>query len=566
MKAFIHSIFFYSKAYPLVFIALVSGLFLLPGLGGVHLFDWDEINFAEASREMLLTGDWLHVQIDFVPFWEKPPLFFWLQAMSMHLFGVNEYAARLPNAIAGIISLIVLFKIGQKWHGNTFGFLWAAAYFGSVLPFLYFKSGIIDPWFNLFIFIGLYQFICFHWKHNKIADEKSLNYPSIYYLFLAGLFIGLGVLTKGPVAFLLAVLTMGVYWVYARFKLYINISQFLFFCLSACLVTLLWYGVEVSQNDSSFFKEFIQYQYRLFSTPDAGHKGFTAYHFVVLLVGCFPASIFMIKAFFRKSSAADTAPQNDLRRWMKYLFWVVLIVFSIVQSKIVHYSSLCYFPLTYLAALTINDYIKQPKESTGWIQLGLFFVGSLYVIATIFTPWLGQNIELLHPLLEKDAFALANLEAEVYWSGLEVLPGLLLSIILLLGIRYLRKQQITKAAFILFGGTSFFVWLTLFFYINRIEAYSQRAAIDFFKSKQSEHAYFTTYGYKSYAHLYYTNKALPDDKRASDREWLLNGEINRDVYIVSKINKAAPLLEREDIKKITTKNGFVFFLRKTKVE
>ena len=366
-----------------------------------------------------------------------------------------------------------------------------------------------------------------------------LKHSAIYYLFWAGFFVGMGVLTKGPVAFLLVVLTMGIYWGYQRLKMYISVPQFLFFCLSTSLVTLLWYGVEITQTDSSFFKEFIQYQYRLFSTPDAGHKGFTGYHFVVLLVGCFPASIFAMKAFFRKQNGHDTAAQNDLRRWMKYLFWVVLIVFSIVQSKIVHYSSLCYFPLTYLAALTINDYIQQPKASTRWIRIGLILVGSFYVIATLIAPWLGRNLELLYPLLQKDAFALANLEANVYWSGWEIIPGLFLLSVLILGSRFIQKQAFKKAALSLFLGTAVFVWFTLFFYINRIEGYSQRAAIDFFKSKQGENVYVTTYGYKSYAHLYYTHKQAPDDERALDREWLLNGAIDRDVYIVSKIKQSS---------------------------
>ena len=76
---------------------ILSGLallFFLPCLGGVHLFDWDEINFAECAREMLVTGDWMQPQIDFEPFWEKPPLFFWMQALSMTMLGVNELAAR----------------------------------------------------------------------------------------------------------------------------------------------------------------------------------------------------------------------------------------------------------------------------------------------------------------------------------------------------------------------------------------------------------------------------------------------------------------------------------------
>ena len=88
--------------------ALLGALFFIPFLGGVHLFDWDEINFAEISREMLILEDYLRVYINFLPFWEKPPFFFWLQASAMHVLGVGEYAARLPNAINGILTMVVI--------------------------------------------------------------------------------------------------------------------------------------------------------------------------------------------------------------------------------------------------------------------------------------------------------------------------------------------------------------------------------------------------------------------------------------------------------------------------
>ncbi|HQV76137.1 MAG TPA: glycosyltransferase family 39 protein, partial [Flavobacteriales bacterium] len=142
----------------LLIIAVAAVLFI-PGLGAVHLFDWDEINFAEIAREMLVTGDWLQPQINYLPFHEKPPLFIWFQAVSMSAFGVNEFAARLPNAICGIVTLLVLFRIGTRIKNQTFGLLWVLAYIGSILPHLYFRSGIIDPWFNLFIFLGIDQFI-----------------------------------------------------------------------------------------------------------------------------------------------------------------------------------------------------------------------------------------------------------------------------------------------------------------------------------------------------------------------------------------------------------------------
>ena len=137
-------------------ILLLGILFFIPFLGNVHLFDWDEINFAESSREMLLTGDFFRVTINFEPFWEKPPLFFWLQSLSMQIFGIGEFAARLPNALTGIATLLTLFFIGSRHFSPRFGFIWSLVYFGSFLPHIYFKSGIIDPVFNLFILLSIY--------------------------------------------------------------------------------------------------------------------------------------------------------------------------------------------------------------------------------------------------------------------------------------------------------------------------------------------------------------------------------------------------------------------------
>ncbi|MFN5377842.1 MAG: ArnT family glycosyltransferase, partial [Ignavibacteria bacterium] len=75
-------------------VILTALVVLLPSLGAVRLFDWDEINFAESAREMIVTGNYLQVQVDYRPFYEKPPLFIWMQALSMQVFGINEFGAR----------------------------------------------------------------------------------------------------------------------------------------------------------------------------------------------------------------------------------------------------------------------------------------------------------------------------------------------------------------------------------------------------------------------------------------------------------------------------------------
>lgn len=541
-------------------IALTAALFFLPFLGGVHLFDWDEINFAEAAREMLVLEDYLRVYINYQPFWEKPPLFFWLQALSMQALGVGEFAARLPNAICGIITLVLLFRIGTKLRSVRFGLLWAGAYFGSTLPFLYFKSGIIDPWFNLFIFLGLYQFVLFYWKKEKV-EGIALGRSPYTYLFWAGLFIGMAMLTKGPVGLLLAGLTMAVYWVYKRFRLYVSVPQVLFFLLASGIVGAAWLGLETWKNGPWFVQEFFTYQYRLFSTPDAGHKGFPGYHLVVLALGCFPASIFAARAFFRMPEER-AVHFGDFRRWMKYLFWVVVVLFSIVQSKIVHYSSMAYFPLTFLAAYAIKQMLEGKLSLAPWMRIVLWTIGGILITVCLALPWLGMNIELLEPLI-KDPFGKANLEAEVHWSGMEVVPGLFLAVVITAFFIWYRNGRREKAFAVLFLGNAIFVMLGLIFYVSRIEGYSQRAAVEFFKSKAKEDCYIVTHGYKSYAHLFYAAKRPPADERSYDKEWLLHGEdVDKPVYVSCKIHRADELRSNPLLEEVGGKNGFVFFKRR----
>jgi 4-amino-4-deoxy-L-arabinose transferase-like glycosyltransferase len=270
-----------------IFIATIAALLFIPFLGGEHLFDWDEINFAESAREMIVTGDYLTVQINFQPFWEKPPLFIWMQVLSMKLFGINEFAARFPNAICGIVTLLVLFNIGRKIRNNLFGLLWVLAYAGSVLPFFYFKSGIIDPWFNLFIFLGVYFLMLYAFPENK---QKLRN------IILAATFAGLAILTKGPVGFLLIALTGGVFLLWVKFKVKVRVMDVVTYFVVLALVGGSWFIIQILTGNFDTVVEFIVYQVRLFQTQDAGHGGFFGYHFVVLFFGVFPSSILALKA------------------------------------------------------------------------------------------------------------------------------------------------------------------------------------------------------------------------------------------------------------------------------
>lgn len=534
-------------------IALLSALIFIPFLGGVHLFDWDEINFAEAAREMIVTGDYLTVQIDFQPFWEKPPLFIYLQVLSMKVFGINEFAARFPNALCGIVTLLVLYNIGRKLKDEKFGLIWTLAYAGSVLPFFYFKSGIIDPWFNLFIFLGVYYLMLYSFEH----DPRKIRNVA-----LSGFFAGLAVLTKGPVGFLLIALTGGVYLLVILFKIKVKIHEVLIYFLVLGITGGLWFIVQILNGNMETVVAFIDYQVRLFQTEDAGHGGFFGYHFVVLLFGVFPTSVLALKSF--KRITESNTQFALMQRWMTILFWVVLILFSIVKTKILHYSSLAYFPLSFLAAAWVTREAPGVRWSK-WqsaLVLVISFVIALPVIALQFVIKYKDLIiskDLIH-----DDFAVANLMAEVRWSGLEFLPGLLFLIAVVLVLVYTDPVNRLKRSVYLWGTTLFFTWSVMVFLVPKVEKYSQNALIEFFKSVSEKDAYIKNLNFKSYATWYYGNTQPPENENYYDDNWLLTGDIDKDVYFATKIHLIHLAEQYPELEKIGEKNGFVFYVRRAK--
>jgi 4-amino-4-deoxy-L-arabinose transferase-like glycosyltransferase len=540
------------STYHLIIIA-VSALLFIPFLGGVHLFDWDEINFAESAREMILTHDYLTVQVNFEAFWEKPPLFAWFQVLSMKTFGINEFAARFPNAIGGIITLLVLFNIGKKLYNEKFGLIWVLVYGASILPHFYFKSGIIDPWFNFFIFLGIYYFFLF-------AKERKLQ---LKWVFWSAFFIGLGILTKGPVALLLFLLTAFIFMFLGKsYRRFLNFKTIVVYALTVSIVGGFWFILQVLNGNSDILVKFIEYQIRLFTIEDAGHGGFLLYHFVVLFFGVFPASIFALKSFRRYSD--DKAEHAQFRVWMIILFWVVLILFTIVNTKIVHYSSMCYFPMTFLAAYIINRIFDNNQQFDKWMKITIGVIATILGLAVAGLQFfVAYKEKIIASGIIKDDFAMGNLQAEVYWSGFEFLVGALLIVGVLFSLSYYKRTQNQIVG--IFVSSLLFINLSMIFIVPRVEKYSQNAAIEFYKEVSNEDCYLTTFIFKSYAIYYYFDKQVPENKNEHDQNWLFRGEIDKPVYVVCKNTAEKDLIKYyPDFEKIKSKNGFVFFKREVK--
>jgi hypothetical protein len=229
---------------------------------------------------------------------------------------------------------------------------------------------------------------------------------------------------------------------------------------------------------------------------------------------------------------------------MQLLFWTTLILFSIVRTKIVHYSSLCYFPLTYLGAVTIWRAIRweiRPKITTILLPVAGVSIGA--AVAAI--PWLARHPEKLSGFFDHDPFALEALRADVDWAIWQGAPGLILILAVVAGLYFWMKNRIWLSAQTFFGGGAIFTKLTMLFIVCNVEGHSQRAAIEFYKSKRGEACVIHPVGFKTYAHLFYACKQ-PDVTAYK-------------TYLVSKVGDPGAQPAIPGAHELYRKNGFVFF-------
>jgi len=568
-------------------IVFLSCLLFIPNLGLVHLFDWDEINFAESAREMIVSGNYSQVQINFNPFWEKPPLFIWMQVVSMKIFGINEFAARFPNAVFGVLTLVYIFNFAKSVFKGHIANWWVLAYLGAITPHFYFKTGLIDPVFNFFIFISVVQIY-------EAFKKYSLNLNSNINFFKAGVFTGVAILCKGPVALLIILLLIFSIVVSKRMVWFFSIGNILLYGFTILIVTSVWFLPETIANGPYFLIEFVKYQIGLFSQNIAGHQQPFYYHFLVILIGCFPISL--IALFGYKKNQNYIYNENLFRLFMLCLFWVVLILFSIVKTKIVHYSSLCWLPLSFLAAYSIENFSNKNQKFKFIYLVVIVLFGLLISSAVIALPYIMNNKlgEIIKNV--KDDFAVQNLLAHVSWRYLDALPGfvLLFGLIGAFVFYFVKKDKLKYTFGFILISVALFVNLSSFMLVPKVEAHTQKNIVEFYKTLKNQDCYIQNVGYKTYAHYFYAEVKplkmmdrlnlirqkfygdnnvkyyleLDENARMQldniEKDWLLNGLIDKTVYFVAKINNQQNLDKNPLLEMFYFKDGFVVYKRKVK--
>ena len=494
-----------------------------PFLGHIHLLDWDEVNFALSSWEMIESDNYLQVTVNGEPFWEKPPMFFWLQTVSFKVFENPEFAARFLSALAGLLTTILIFFMGRQIISSGFGLIWGLLYSGSALSLFISKMAIMDPTLNLFVLGGIFSY------YRMITS----TYQSYLHAILASISLSIAFLIKGPIAIVIPAIIFVLYFLFYE-KSKFNLKHNIFFILLLFIFSSSWYILESFRHGFWFIEQFVAYQFRLISTSDAGHKGFFLFHFVVFMLLCFPASTFFIKGFI------DYWKSDDFSKIMALLFSVVMVIFFIVQTKIVHYSSMVYVPGCYFSALSIHQFSKRERTSLTrleWSLLGCSL--AVYLILTLIVPILVNQPKIILPFIH-DVNIEASITQDITWPISGFFPGIFL---LLLGtiVCYLfyRKSVIPGLKFLIIA-TMIFTNSLWAFYLPLIEKYIQGDLIHYYKQIKDQPVDITTYKYKTYAHMFYGGKKVFD----SIEDYNKSIEREENLHIITRKQDQSQIEER----------------------
>jgi 4-amino-4-deoxy-L-arabinose transferase-like glycosyltransferase len=385
------------------FLLVFYCLLLVFGLGAFPLIDWDENVYAAVAKSMRQSGDPWQLNVNGQLYAEKPPLYFWLIAASYKFLGLTEFASRLPSVLSGAVSFLVLYHLGKKLVSPKMGILWALLYSSSLLPLLLTRTAYIDHILNNFILISISSFFLYD------LDIKSRLKKRIGWILLGSIALGLGVLTKGPIALaIVAMSIISIRFVQRRFffrfwDLLLILFVFSITAGSFYLINYLLYG-------DRYLRGFLEFQNKILTQSMESHTGPWFYHFIIVIFGFFPWSFYLL--FFKKNTI-DIFKSEPIRSLsIAFLVWMsfVLILFSFVQTKLPHYSSSVYIPLSFFVAyfLSLWNEEESPSERKPFVFTSIYLLlfGIIFVSLPLILKYLRhvESLQIKYGLRESDSF------------------------------------------------------------------------------------------------------------------------------------------------------------------
>lgn len=397
-------------------------------LGSLPLVDVDEPVYGQVGKEMAPSGPagWLTPHYGGLPWFDKPPLFYWLTALSMRALGVSEFAARFPSALLAVALVVVTYALARRAYPQTpRAALWAGfALATSVQFFLLARAAVTDMTLALTLTAAL--FALYAWTQTNLAR----------WIMLAGVMTGLAALTKGPVALvLIGVQTIAFLCLTRQAKRLLSPTLWGGFAL--CLaVGLPWFLAMIHLHGKLFIDGFLEAN-NVTRYLQAEHKETSPVWFFlpVLLGGFFPWSLALPGALvlaWRRGREAWQAQSADnpalfLGLWVALVF----VFFSASQSKLITYI----FPLYPAAAVLVGLWLaKRPETLARFDPLWLY--AALAVILAVALNIAGEKFGITTGTLLLWDFTLTGSAAAAITSRRRswvwLLPGLATALFLLI--------------------------------------------------------------------------------------------------------------------------------------
>jgi len=331
---------------PLVLVGVFLALYIVP-LGVRPMVIPDETRYAEISREMLDSGEWIVPKLDGLRYFEKPILGHWLNAASQYLFGRNAFAVRLPSALAVGLSALAIFLFVQRFAGGApAGLLAVATFLTCAEVFAIGVFCVLDSVFSLFTTATMVTFY-FAWME-KTSRKKYA------FLALSGAFCGLAFLTKGFLAFVLPALVIISFVVWER--RWTELPALLWVPLiTSALVALPW-CVAIGFREAGFWHYFLWTEHvaRFLSPNGSQHRAPFWFFIPILAGGALPWTLVfpLVVGAFKKTQLKDPF-LRFLLCWLVFPF----LFFSACRGKLGTYILPCYPAVAILTAVGLLKYL-----------------------------------------------------------------------------------------------------------------------------------------------------------------------------------------------------------------
>jgi 4-amino-4-deoxy-L-arabinose transferase len=361
------------KKSALAVIGLFLIIYLLP-LGFRPLIIPDETRYGEIPREMIATGDWVVPRLNGLRYFEKPVMGYWLNALSITLFGENAFAVRFPSALAAGLSALMLYFLVRKYGpGQVWGLFTAAIFLTSLLVVALGAFSVLDGVLAMFL-SGTVFFFFLGQMSEKPRSKNTL-------LALAGACAGLAFLTKGFLAFAVPVAAL-LPWVVWEGRLKDFLGRCWIPILAAILVALPW-AVMIHLREPDFWNYFFWNEHvRRFMADNAQHRESFFFYFLLLPAMAMPWTFLWPAMGFGLKQLGLKTPLTRLA-----LCWLLfpLLFFSVSSGKLPTYILPCLPPLTLLMALGLERYLAADRTRAfnrgAWALAGLMVLAALALAA-----------------------------------------------------------------------------------------------------------------------------------------------------------------------------------------